>query len=124
MSGGLKYLGSAFVLGLLLGLLVAGPAGTAFPRQKLQQNAVQGVLNGGAPGFAAGHFAKKAAYEGYLGIYKDCLAIYEGGQPPYGILQHVMQDYRVRDDIRPLLEKGMPFTDTYHLLRLLENCTT
>ena len=33
-------------------------------------------------GICGRSFCKKAAYEGYLGIYKDCLAIYEGDSLP------------------------------------------
>ncbi|HZK24671.1 MAG TPA: hypothetical protein VFC74_04710 [Oscillospiraceae bacterium] len=116
------YTISIFSLGLLLGLVLGKfdllPGATAAMPQAAEGAILFGAADASQPGSATA-----VEYQGYLGVYEDHLAIYDG-LPPHGTLQHVIADYEVRDDVRPLLEAGIPFTDTYDLLRLLENYTS
>lgn len=111
-----------FTLGLLLGLAIGSFTG-ALPKSNLKPtpNVAEGaeIFTNDLTGVEW----VEGTYQGYLGVYSNHLAIYDG-MPPNGELRHIMTDYEVRDDIRPQLEVGIPFTDTYDLLRLLENYTS
>lgn len=113
------YAGTLFILGLLFGL-------TLGQYSTVRQIGNSGIVEGADVDLLVGETnesPQESEYQGYLGIYENHIAIYDG-LPPHGILRHVMLDYEVRDDVRPELEKGIPFTDTYDLLRLLENYTS
>ena len=61
-------------------------------------------------------------YQGYLGVYKNRIAIFQG-TPPTGTLQYITE-YDVREDLREQLEPGIPFSSTIELLQLLESFTS
>ena len=108
-----------FSLGLLVGLVCGRfitdllPGATAAAPQTAEGAILFGAADASEPGPPT-----PVEYQGYLGVYDNHLAIYDG-LPPHGTLKHVITDYEVRDDLRSLLEVGIPFTDTYDLLRLL-----
>ncbi|NLP36551.1 MAG: hypothetical protein GX357_02735 [Firmicutes bacterium] len=111
----------SFCLGLAVGIFVM-----QLPAMKKQNN----IAAAESAGFCAaeaespgGPVEVQRKYQGYLGVYNNHLAVYDG-LPPHGILKYVMMDYVARDDIRAQLEAGVPFTDTYDLLRILENYTS
>lgn len=74
------------------------------------------------PADPGGYSGPEAVFSGYLGVHNNRIAVFEG-EPPHGTLQ-LVTEYEVRDDLREQLEAGVPFTDTYDLLRLLENYTS
>lgn len=118
------YIISIFSFGLLLGLTLGRFAKDLLPDATAAVPKVaEGAILFGAADASQPGSSTLVEYQGYLGVYEDHLAIYDG-LPPHGTLQHVITDYEVRDDVRPLLEAGIPFTDTYDLLRLLENYTS
>ncbi|MCR3923144.1 MAG: hypothetical protein NUK65_11630 [Firmicutes bacterium] len=122
------YAIALFSVGLLLGVALGSLTG-ALPHERIQQSPkiAEGAglwaeeLAEGPGNY--GEVVDEPVYQGYLGVFEDHIAIYDG-LPPHGVLQHVMIDYEVRGDVRPQLEAGIPFTDTYDLLRLLENYTS
>lgn len=116
-----SFLTLGFCLGLVIGVTVApAPAGSG------QNNMAAAECAGFFPE-EVHHLAAapevQPQYQGYLGVYNNHLAVYEG-LPPNGTLKYVMTDYAARDDVRAQLEQGVPFTDTYDLLRILENYTS
>ncbi|NLN07412.1 MAG: hypothetical protein GX167_07330 [Firmicutes bacterium] len=114
---------SIFLIGLVLGLAAGGGATALFFRGL---SPVSGVAEGAALTAEKTGPVPEAdgrVYQGYLGVYDNHLAIYDA-VPPGGMLQYVLTDYEVREDLRPQLEKGIPFTDMYDMLRLLENYTS
>ncbi|NLZ92551.1 MAG: hypothetical protein GX922_00835 [Firmicutes bacterium] len=117
------YGGMLFTLGLLLGLALSKYSPAWQSENYFFRNIAEGadLLAGEAVDDLT--YPQELEYQGYLGVYDSHIAIYDG-LPPRGVLRHVMLDYEVRDDVRPELEEGIPFTDTYDLLRLLENYTS
>jgi hypothetical protein len=110
------------VLGFLAGFATAtvlrpAPQGRLLPEAGYPDNTgAQRVLD--EPGYGG----QELIFHGYLGIYSERIAIFQG-VPPDGTLQY-LTDYEIRDDVRDALEDGVPFSNTRELLRLLENFTS
>jgi len=116
-----SFLTFGFCLGLVIGVAVAPiPAGSKQKNTAAAESA--GIYMSEAQQLDASPETQQQ-YQGYLGVYNNHLAVYEG-LPPTGTLKYVMMDYVARDDVRAQLEQGVPFTDTYDLLRILENYTS
>ncbi|NLM46808.1 MAG: hypothetical protein GX200_08405 [Firmicutes bacterium] len=112
-----------FLIGLVLGLLAGGGMAVLCLRGIQPGPAVAEGASLAAEGTVHAPEAGGRVYQGYLGVYENHLAIYDA-VPPDGMLQYVLTDYEAREDLRPQLEKGIPFTDMYDMLRLLENYTS
>ncbi|HHX73507.1 MAG TPA: hypothetical protein GX699_01220 [Firmicutes bacterium] len=114
---------SIFLIGMVLGMAAGGGSAALFFRDLSPGH---GVVEGAGLTAENTGYAPEAGvrvYQGYLGVYENHLAIYDE-EPPDGILQYILTDYEAREDLRPQLEKGIPFTDMYDMLRLLENYTS
>ena len=69
-----------------------------------------------------GYAEPGVGYQGYLGVYNNRIAVFEG-LPLTGTLQYITE-YEVREDLREQLESGVPFSSTIELLQLLESFTS